>query len=74
MLPEEQFDALVIGIKRPRRLLQYLRESPLVGLELKSERERDEARVALFDRLASQKHRKGADWNLHWTRDELYGE
>ena len=41
MMPVEQFDRLMIRSRQPRSLLQFFRESPLVGLELDLERDRD---------------------------------
>lgn len=44
MLPVEQFDQLVARSRQPRSLVQFFRESPLVGLELDFERDRDTGR------------------------------
>ncbi len=41
MLPVEQFDRLVIRSRQPKSLVQFFRESPLVGLELDFERDKD---------------------------------
>jgi hypothetical protein len=42
MLADEQYERL-IG-KQPKSLLEFFRESPLVGLELNFEREHNEGR------------------------------
>ena len=44
MMPVEQFDQLVNRARQPRSLVQFFRESPLVGLELDFERDRDTGR------------------------------
>jgi prevent-host-death family protein len=44
MVPAEQFDQLVARSRQPRSLLQFFRESPLVGLELDFERDKDTGR------------------------------
>jgi antitoxin Phd len=44
MLPVEQFDRLVNRSRRPKSLVQFFRESPLVGLELDFERDQDTGR------------------------------
>ena len=44
MLPVEQFDQLVIRSRQPKSLVQFFRESPLVGLELDLERDKDTGR------------------------------
>lgn len=41
MIPVEQFDQLVIRSRQPKSLVQFFRESPLVGLELDFERDKD---------------------------------
>lgn len=41
MIPLEQFDQLSIRSRQPKSLLQFFRESPLVGLELDFERDKD---------------------------------
>src|SRR5713226_7723736 len=41
MMPVEQFDELVIRSRQPKSLLQFFRESPLVGLELDLERDKN---------------------------------
>jgi prevent-host-death family protein len=44
MIPVEQFDQLVIRSRQPKSLVQFFRESPLVGLELDFERDKDTGR------------------------------
>jgi len=44
MLPVEQFDQLVNRSRQPKSLLQFFRESPLVGLELDFERSKEVSR------------------------------
>ena len=41
MMPAEQFDQLIARARQPKSLVQFFRESPLVGLELDFERNRD---------------------------------
>ena len=44
MVPVEQFDQLVRRARRPKSLVQFFRESPLVGLDLEFERNKDTGR------------------------------
>jgi prevent-host-death family protein len=44
MISEEQYDKLVGRSHQPKSLAQFFRESPLVGVELDLEREKDEGR------------------------------
>ena len=44
MVPVEQFDQLVVRARQPKSLVQFLRESPLVGVELDLERNMDTGR------------------------------
>jgi antitoxin Phd len=44
MISEEQYEQLVGKAHQPKGLLQFFRESPLVGLELTFERDKDEGR------------------------------
>jgi antitoxin Phd len=44
MMPVEQFDQLVIRSRQPESLVQFFRESPLVGLKLDLERDKDTGR------------------------------
>jgi antitoxin Phd len=44
MLAEEQYDRLVEKSHQPKSLVQFFRQSPLVGIDLDLERERDAGR------------------------------
>jgi len=44
MMPVEQFDLLFNRCRQPKSLVQFFRESPLVGLELDLERDKDTGR------------------------------
>ncbi len=44
MISDEQYEQLVGKSHQPKSLLQFFRESPLVGLELNLERDKDEGR------------------------------
>jgi antitoxin Phd len=44
MIPVEQFDLLVARSRQPKSLVQFFRQSPLVGLELDFERDKDTGR------------------------------
>ena len=44
MISDEQYERLVGKAHQPKSLLQFFRESPLVGLELNLERDKDEGR------------------------------
>src|SRR3954469_16512775 len=48
MIPVEQFDKLTNRSQQPKSLVQFFRESPLVGLELDFERDRDTGRDIEF--------------------------
>ena len=39
MMPVEQFEQLAVRVRQPKNLVQFFRESPLVGLELDFERD-----------------------------------
>ena len=41
MIPVEQFDQLVNRSRQPKSLVQFFRESPLAGLDLDLERDKD---------------------------------
>jgi hypothetical protein len=41
MVAEEQYDQLVGKSHQPKKLVQFFRESPLVGVKLDLERSRD---------------------------------
>ena len=44
MVAEEQFDRLVGKSRQPKNLVQFFRQSPLVGVDLDLERDRDAER------------------------------
>ena len=44
MVAEEQFDSLVGKSRQPKSLVQFFRQSPLVGVDLDLERDRDQIR------------------------------
>jgi antitoxin Phd len=44
MISDEQYQRLVGKAHQPQNLLQFFRESPLVGIELDLERDKDEGR------------------------------
>lgn len=44
MISDEEFERLVGKSHQPKSLLQFFRESPLVGVELDLERQQDEGR------------------------------
>jgi antitoxin Phd len=44
MIPIEQFDQLVNRSRQPKSLVQFFRESPLVGADLDLERDKDTGR------------------------------
>jgi len=44
MLPIEQFDRLIVRSRQPESLVKFFRDSPLVGLELDFERDKDTGR------------------------------
>ena len=44
MISEEQFDELTARSRQPKSLVQFFRRSPLVGLNLDFERDRDPGR------------------------------
>lgn len=44
MVAEEEYDRLTIRAKQPRSLVQFFRESPLVGANIDLERDRDTGR------------------------------
>jgi antitoxin Phd len=44
MISDEQYEQLVGKAQPPKSLLQFFHESPLVGLELDLERDKDEGR------------------------------
>src|SRR5713226_3951685 len=44
MISDEQYDRLVIKSRQPKSIVQFFRESPLVGVELDLERDKDTGR------------------------------
>jgi antitoxin Phd len=44
MISEEQYERLTTKSRRPKSLVQFFRDSPLVGVELDLERDRDTGR------------------------------
>ena len=44
MISDEQYDKLVVKSHQPKNIVQFFRESPLVGLDLDFERQRDPGR------------------------------
>jgi antitoxin Phd len=44
MIPVEQFDQLAMRARQPKSLVQFFRESPLMGLDLNLERDKDTGR------------------------------
>ena len=44
MISQEQYEQLLRKSKQPTSLVQFFRESPLVGIELDLDRDRDQAR------------------------------
>jgi antitoxin Phd len=44
MMPVEQFDRLLVRSRQPESLVQFFRESPLVGVDLDLERDKDPGR------------------------------
>ena len=44
MIADEQFDRLVAKSRQPKSIVQFFRESPLVGVELDLDRDKDTGR------------------------------
>ncbi len=44
MLPVEQYDRLMVKSHQPKSIVQFFRESPLVGVKLNLERDKDTGR------------------------------
>lgn len=44
MISDEQFDRLMLKSKQPKSIVQFFRVSPLVGVNLDLERDRDTGR------------------------------
>ncbi len=52
MMAEEQYDLLVRKSHQPKSLVQFFRQSPLVGVDLDLEREREDG-VKRFEKTRS---------------------
>jgi antitoxin Phd len=63
MIADEQYERLIGIANQPKGLLQFFRESPLVGLEVDFDREREEgrslAREVLTPRKQTRRTRNG---------------
>jgi antitoxin Phd len=44
MISDEQYDRLTVKSHQPKSIVQFFRESPLVGVELNLERDKDTGR------------------------------
>lgn len=44
MISDEQYDRLVVKSRQPKSIVQFFRESPLVGVEIDWERDKDTGR------------------------------
>ena len=44
MISDEQYDCLMVKSHQPKSIVQFFRESPLVGVDLDLERDRDTGR------------------------------
>jgi antitoxin Phd len=44
MISDEQYDRLMVQSRQPKSIVQFFRESPLVGVELDLERDKDPGR------------------------------
>ncbi len=44
MISEEEYERLTMKLRQPKSLVQFFRDSPLVGVELDLERDRDNGR------------------------------
>ena len=44
MISDEQYDRLVAKSRQPKSIVQFFRESPLVGVDLDLERDKDTSR------------------------------
>jgi antitoxin Phd len=44
MISDEQYDRLIAKSRQPKSIVQFFRESPLVGVELDLERDKDTGR------------------------------
>jgi prevent-host-death family protein len=48
MIAEEQYERLTMKLRQPKSLVQFFRDSPLVGVDLDLERDRDTMRDVDF--------------------------
>jgi antitoxin Phd len=48
MISYEQFEELTVKVRQPKSIVQFFRESPLVGAELNLERDKDTGRDIEF--------------------------
>jgi antitoxin Phd len=48
MISYEQFEELTVKVRQPKSIVQFFRESPLVGVELNLERDKDTGRDIEF--------------------------
>ena len=44
MISDEQYDRLMLKSRQPKSIVQFFRKSPLVGVELNLERDKDTGR------------------------------
>jgi hypothetical protein len=44
MISDEQYDRLMVKAKQPKSIVRFFRESPLAGIDLDLERDRDAGR------------------------------
>src|SRR6266403_1261142 len=44
MISDEQYDRLMVKLRQPKSIVQFFRESPLVGVNLDLERDKDAGR------------------------------
>ena len=44
MISDEQYERLTVKARQPKSIVQFFRESPLVGIELDLERDKDTGR------------------------------
>jgi prevent-host-death family protein len=44
MISDEEYKRLVVRLRQPKNIVQFFRESPLVGVELNLERDKDTGR------------------------------
>ena len=44
MISDEQYDRLIVKSRQPRSIVEFFRESPLAGVDLDLERDKDTGR------------------------------